>query len=182
MEAVRPQVIAIDPGGKTTGVALFVDGVLKASNKIQTPGADPRAMACAVKAWLIPTIYNPDLDSIVVYERPQVYTFGKSKGDPNDLITVALFAGAIVGRLNLNATSVLPGQWTGGLPKSTRVKNILESPRTIRVLKRLSGEEVATLLLQHDAVDACGIGLWYLKRLDPIRVFSGATRSTDAKT
>lgn len=135
----------------------------------------------------------------VVFEKPQWYQRSKSKGDPNDLVGVAGVAAAVcgilAGRHHLDVFSPTPAEWIGQLPKvcpvckgkkSTmslkrkRVKTVCgtchgsawETPRGRFIRSRLTPAELALVPDQNDAIDAVGIGLWKLGRLQPRTVFS----------
>lgn len=56
-----------------------------------------------------------------IIERPQVYRAGKSKGDPNDLVTLAIRVGRYQERLEVagvHVDLVLPTSWKGQVPKT----------------------------------------------------------------
>lgn len=93
----------------------------------------------------------------VVIECPQVYARGK--GDPNDLIDLARVVGALE-TLSRDCVVVRPRTWKGTLPKKIHHE---------RVLKELTTEERAVLgtkkKIDHNILDAVGLGLWALKRL-----------------
>lgn len=148
----------IDPGVKACGVALFVDGELLSVEHTNTLPSNA-ALASLVKA-----------DIHVVVEKPQVYR--TLKGDPNDLVDVAVAGGEMLGRI-LQAVDakdavverIVPAVWKKQLPK-TVVRD--------RVERLLSAEEQKVLMrcrlapsLMHNVVDAVGIGLWGLKRFRP---------------
>lgn len=95
--------LAIDPG-LSTGWA-----VLDARGNLTTCGAGEN----------FPTLSNRE----AVIERPQVYRPGKSKGNPNDLITLAIRVGRYQERLLSagvrcpDANLVLPTSWKGQIDK-----------------------------------------------------------------
>lgn len=96
-------------------------------------------------------------DDALVIERPQVYRNGK--GDPNDLITLAITCGKIEA-LYRDVQEVLPNTWKGNVPKDIHHRRILDklSPRELAVIPFLPATK------RHNMVDAIGIGLWYLYR------------------
>ncbi len=114
-----------------------------------------------------------DIDHVVC-EWPQVYRQGRSRGDPADLLPMAGIALGVSVGLATGPTAPTPAEWTGQLKKST-TGDPLASPRRAHPWSRLSEDERACVVLSHDALDAVGIGLWALGRLDPIRVYPGAT-------
>lgn len=174
--------LALDPSVRSPGAALFRGGLLIAADRVKVPKQDDQKFADGARwdlvARLVEAWAGRAQQQIVelVFERPQIYTWGKSKGDPNDLVGLAGVAGALVGRLSiaspsLHVSSPTPAEWIGQLPKATK-GSALVSPRAQRILSRLSPDELALVPDQHDALDAVGLGLWRLGRLEPRRVFS----------
>ncbi len=175
--------LAIDPSVRSSGVALFhvLEGKLLAAGRVTTKndGGDDESwrwlyMARTIQRWVDSMCAVGSLTGIV-FERPQIYRASKSKGDPNDLIGLAGVAMAVVGlfsqSLLVDVASYTPAEWCGALPKATR-GSAKASPRAKRILSRLSDRELALVPDQHDVIDAVGVGLHRLGRLEPIRVFS----------
>jgi hypothetical protein len=83
--------------------------------------------------------------------------------DPEDLIQLAVSAGAVLGRMGGIWKQARPAVWTR---QTCQDKDI----RLRRAEKRLSPAERATVELpsnkerQKDVWDAVALGLWYLKR------------------
>lgn len=162
---MREIVLAVDPSVACTGAALFVDGVLHACGIVPTKSDEPlelrvRRVACAFPS--APEARRPD---VLVIEYPQAYRRERgSKGeDPNDLIAVGCVAGAILATVRaLQFHLIYPASWKGQVPKDIHNE---------RVRKRLAPDELRTLEAirpagkAHNAIDAIGIGLWYLGRL-----------------
>lgn len=183
--------LAIDPSVRSPGVALF-DGygrLVAASrvkrddlDKLSSDGQKWVSMAASVWRWVDKTLsaIGHDYTEVVfiVFEKPQIYTARKSKGDPNDLIGLAGMAMAVVALFHANrcvlVDSPTPAEWIGNLPKTT-TGNAKESARAKRILSRLTPEELAAVPDQHDAIDAVGLGLWKLGRLKPRRNYSSGT-------
>lgn len=95
-------------------------------------------------------------------EIPQIYTQNKLRGDPNDLVSLALVAGALGAMIGDQSriTTYLPRQWGGTVPKDIKNK---------RVQQKLSDEEMARIELpaksyQHNVWDAVGIGMHHMRR------------------
>src|SRR5690606_34499634 len=66
----------------------------------------------------LPSVTASPLRAVI--ESPQVYAASKSKGNPNDLVDVALAAGAWAGeaaRLGAEVKMVAPREWKGQLSK-----------------------------------------------------------------
>lgn len=180
--------LAFDPAASNPAGALFRGGVLVCAERIKLdpdwatlPVLD-RCVRIAGNAvrWAI------GLDAVpqtLICEHPQVYKASKSKGDPNDLLLLATINGALGGILSYAAAgrdqgvtmlSPTPAEWIGQLPKVT-TGDAWKSPRGQRIHSKLSVAELEVCEATHDAIDAAGLGLWALGRLDRIRVFPGAS-------
>lgn len=185
------ELLALDPSIGSSGVALFRDGYLAASGVIKVKANDDNiaarclAMSQAVVEWVAGQRARP---RIVAVEWPQIYRGEKSKGDPNDLPGLAGVAMGVAGILSLvfaarqeriDLLSYQPREWAGQLPKEKRIDGVRMSPRAKRIMSRLTDAELKleawTATNSHDAIDAIGIGLHALRRLEPVRVFPGAT-------
>jgi hypothetical protein len=148
--------IAIDPG-KRTGWAEFHDSVLKNANAMHSSSMLASPPMPPQDPWAVRT---------VVIELPQVYPFGQGKGDPNQLITLAVIVGDLRGfyrRQGCIVQLVKPRTWKGTVPKKIHNE---------RVLRKLSSEELDILPKRprakdydHNMVDAIGLGLWALQRM-----------------
>lgn len=195
-EATARQVgdfLAIDPSIVSAGVAIYRGGKLYSADRIRDPlhttgdtrtlGARCLRMAHEILAWCDRAKAQP---RAVVFEWPQVYTAGKGKGSPNDLIALAgvgmAVAGAVAAALGLEQNQAIevhtptPADWTGQIAKTRTVAGASASPRAARIAGRLDVDEILALPRKsHDAIDAVGIGLWYLGRLEPVRVYPGAS-------
>ena len=70
-----------------------------------------------------------------------------------------------------------PHEWIGTLPKATTVKGAKTSERAKRIKSRLSGSEldIWAAAKYHDEIDAIGLGLKALGRLERRRVLPGAS-------
>lgn len=136
--------LAIDPG-VDTGWALFEerDGAL-----VRCGVGDPPWTAHLLGA---------------VIEKPQVYRAAKSKGDPNDLITLAIRVGRYVEKLAMRGIAcnlVTPVEWKGQVPKEIhhrRVLGVLSLNETEIVQSAYKGMPVS---IRHNMLDAIGLGQW----------------------
>jgi len=143
--------LAIDPG-QNTGWAYFWQGKLSCCGLTKGPNYS-----------LGPLLNTTYLE--VVIERPLIYRPRLMKGDPNDLIVLALLAGRFQERAlaaGAEVKLVTPVEWKGSVPKE--VSNS-------RTLAKLRPEEKAILdgvkcaaSAKHNVVDALGIGIWRLGR------------------
>lgn len=100
----------------------------------------------------------------VVFEKPQVYRAGRSKGDPNDLLPLFGVGSAISARLDVETVSYTPAAWISQI-KKTETGDPLKSPRGRIIWGSLSKDERDRVVLSHDALDAAGLGLHHLGRL-----------------
>lgn len=173
--------LALDPSVRSPGMALFRNDVLSSAGRLTIKRSKIPGIACSDGQWWLTVAHDilkwvgPVAVRTLVFEKPQIYTAYKSKGDPNDLVGLAGVAAAVAGMLRwhgpLEVFSPTPAEWIGQLPKTTR-GSAKESPRAKRILSRLSPAELALVPDQHDAIDAVGIGLWCLGRLTPRTTFS----------
>ncbi len=188
--------VAVDQSLTCPGIAIFHNGRLRASTSLpqHTETSTPIAARALIVASHVCTWVREHtvVPRTLVIEWPQIYTAVKSKGDPNDLLSIAGVGAAIAGMLThavyqleqrcLQVLSPRPSEWAGQLPKSTKAKLASQSPRARRVLSKLDDLERQVATLKHDALDAIGIGLYVLGRLDPYRVLPGATCSKSSIT
>ena len=145
----RVELISIDPGKNHFAYAKW------ARNKLLSCGRS------AVTTEVFRGLQFGSMDCVVI-EVPQIYSQRKWKGDPNDLVDVAVTVGRLAqasgdGRFEL----VRPRAWKGTVEKEVH---------QMRIRKELSPSERALLgpLTKKDArdvLDAIGIGLWKLGRL-----------------
>jgi hypothetical protein len=145
-------VLAIDPG-RDTGWAFLDDA--------------RRLVMCGLG--------NPP-DSIrhpVVIERPQVYRGRGSKGDPNDLITLAIQVGQYKERAERSGSKVelvLPHSWKGTVDPDILCRRVVASLSEVecavlfRVLAPLARkpmtDEHVTSGKRHNVIDAVGLAIW----------------------
>lgn len=152
--------IAIDPGKRCSGVAMFdSDGKLVRAfltNRAQIKG--PRNID-----WMLSVgEFQIELQEDVIIEMPKVYP-GAAKTNLNDLLDLAAVVGAHSMRADLRRALVKlvhPQDWKGQVPKEIM---------NARVLGKLTKAEQATIegagAKTHNILDAIGIGLWHLGRL-----------------
>ena len=161
---------SFDPGLRGTGVAVFENKVLVACAYVRSPNKKDRgARAWKDMGWAAHTWYHKTMDGwspdAVAHEQMQVYRASLQKGDPNDLLELAGVCGwvaALVGT-DCKVTPYLPRQWKGQIPKDVHAKRILGrlNPNEAQVLKA----EKIPKSLEHNVIDAIGIGLYHLKRV-----------------
>lgn len=184
MLTTRNLLVALDPGLRECGVAIFDldSGELLAAGMPTNAERKARGLAAwsrmaggvaaFVSSFLEPLRAAGVAASVTVAsECPQVYTAGKSKGDPNDLIELAGVVGRVAGELRATSErSFLPREWKGTLDGDVMVERIKAR------LGELPHEHLRVQLPRaqdkhHNVWDAVGIGLHVVGRLAPRKVF-----------
>lgn len=148
------KLISVDPGKHAFGWALFEDGDFIAGGLC---GNDTQAIDGDLKALGA---------TEAIIELPQVYQQRMWKGDPNDLIEVAIVAGKAAHALAMAGATdiefVKPRVWKGTRSKKICNKLTLD---TLTSCERAAFDTIEVLAsLRHNVIDAIGIGLWRLKR------------------
>ena len=167
--------IAIDPGIRGCGCAVFRENELIDAAYVTNPEktghltAECVSMARAVRHFVFEAIGLPAALTVVL-EWPRAYQPGKQTGDQNDLLPLAGVDGAIAALLGGAIITVHPDAWKGQVPKDVM---------NARVLERLTAIECARLprkprarTYSHDMLDAVGVGLHHLGRLERKRVIA----------
>lgn len=148
--------ISADPGKLSLAWAYFEDDVLQQCGLIREKKRQKLHEAFAYEFGFV------DVELAIV-EVPQVYQQRFLKGDPNDLIEVALTAGAFLSAANaLEIDTVRPRGWKGTRPKE--VCNALTLKTLSETEKKVLGSCGVPRSLAHNIMDAVGIGLWTLGR------------------
>ena len=168
----RGYLVAFDPGVDHPAAAVFLDGELRAASRVRVPGAIDslevgercRQIALLVREWVM-TQTGGVKPSNFVYELMQILRVGKSKGDPNKLVPLVALAGNVSGYLDAPALAYQPGEWSGGIKKSTKAGEAWTSPRGKLIWRLLRETERPRVESTHDAVDSVGIGMKALGRL-----------------
>ena len=177
---LAPYLVAIDPGLRHAGVAIFdLGGVLVACEvtRARDKGSDPLALNESVAAYVTKFVrehLSADKPLRVVAEWPRVFGRGKSKGDPNDLLPLSGCSSACVARLRPETcAAVRPDEWKGQAPTDTVVRARVASrlsPREANILAH--AEHAAGKTLGHNVLDAVGIGLFAVGRFESLRIFA----------
>lgn len=156
--------VAVDPGKRSCGVAVFEQRRLTQAWLARIPrggGADLDAVALLARQ-VLRTLCTTSVTEILL-EWPQIYQGGKQKGDPNDLLFLAGLDGAIVSALPYaHATAVRPRDWKGTTDPDivcARIKQIVQEAGESAIIQWPCAS------LEHNVLDAIGIGLWHLGRL-----------------
>lgn len=180
--------LAVDPGIRGCGVALFGDARLVACayvKNVARKGSGPwecAQMAEAVIRWAVScqAPYSRLLDDeklILGLEQPQIYARGggRTKGDPNQLLALAGIGGALAARFPVaQVQHVVPHAWKGTIPKGKEneiIRGRVES--RLFVEERVPYEEGIGIArsIAHNVVDAVALGLYFLGRFERRRVF-----------
>ncbi len=144
--------LAIDPGKDTGWAIVDARGEL-----LQCGLGDPPS--------------GVSLDEKVIIERPQVYRDRSSKGDPNDLITLAIQVGRFTERYQPRSVEhVLPRAWKGTMDPDQLCARVVacllprEYDRLMPVLAPLARKPMTAEFLtsgrRHNVIDAVGIAKW----------------------
>ena len=111
-------VVALDPGLNATGWSIWNHGVLSGCGLIRTSARSVVERAEQVVHKLLRELpYGEMVD--LVYEKPQIYQQRKQKGDPNDLVDIAILIGVVVkGVPHHRVVGVEPRTWKGTIRKT----------------------------------------------------------------
>lgn len=162
--------VSVDCGVRGCGVAVFSDGLLARATYVKNPlhrgqsATSAIAMARAVRLYCVAGV---PLDVLAI-ETMKIYPADEQKGNQNDLLGVQLVAGAITGILNARETiSYIPQEWKGTIDADVCTDRIKSR---LTIVEKAAVESVGEL--DHNTYDGIGIGLKYLGRFDPVRVFA----------
>ncbi len=157
----------IDPGIQCTGAALFHDGELVSAHMIRATDVAEAIRAAYLYRNLF-SQFSPEHSRDATIEIPQSYGAARQKGDQNDLLSLALVAGAWAGLAVSNGVAVRylrPAEWKGQVPKEKMHARLLGDVKT-RQPGLLTAPERAVLAnmpgptgLKHNAYDAVCMGL-----------------------
>ena len=149
------RVTCIDPG-KASGWAQYSGGKL---------------FACGIFSdWQYPQVWHGGFQQLVL-EVPRIYP-NRSKGDPNDIVELALTAGEIRGHYRPLVTSIIevfPASWKGQVPKDIHHARVLrelgEDERRLLDVEKRKPTKTNPHGYDHNMLDAVALGLWFLKRM-----------------
>lgn len=181
----------VDGGIRGCGVSLFEEKELVCAAYVRNPLkqghalAEHVAMGRALRGWFTRTsslfVDSVSLESLT-FEHPRVVDRGHQKGskrsaDVNDLFPMVGVGGALGALLpaSVKLITVFPDEWKGDVDKfmmNGRVWGRLTPAERARV-ERLSDREPGDVKigLDHNTLDAVGIGLHHVGRLERMRVF-----------
>jgi hypothetical protein len=150
-------VLAVDPGLRACGVALFRDGELVRAAAVRGPrtGRGPavwRALGLGVAAWVGDLVVGR-----LVVETMKVYTGGQS--DPDDLLELAGICGAVATALpRWPVEGVRAAEWNGQVPAEIRRWRTQTWTESLHWTDRVDLN--TTQRFQQDVWSAVGIGRW----------------------
>lgn len=171
----------IDPGLRGLGAALFLDGKLSSATYIKNPVTEGRGydahrqLAKAVGAAFYPKVI---VRCQMLIEHPRIYGLKGAQNDgetdPNDLLDLVGVGAAVASLEWLGAVipvqTVFPSEWKGNMKKKMMTERIREKLEASGEIERV----LSVGAKDHNTLDACGIGLWKLGRLNT-KVYPGAT-------
>jgi hypothetical protein len=153
----------VDPGLRGCGVAEFEGGDLLRAAYVKNPEAGRgynahEAMGSAVAEWI------SESSERIIIEHPRIYPGAQQqKGDLNDLLDVVACGASVAASFRTNyIETVFPGEWKGQVPKEMMTARI---SRAITDAERAKIEKCPASLM-HNLLDAVGLGLWKLGRLN----------------
>lgn len=174
--------LSIDPGLNHVGWALWRREKLEAAGLARVPTGTKReplmTRVRTVSAALAHEVFSA-IDALalpeaprspafpeaavrdVVVEVPQVYRAARSKGDPNDLIAIALVVSSVTTHFRSAAwLGVRPQEWKGTVNGDVMAERI-RAQCSITELGYFVSKVPKSL--QHNVLDAIGLGRWWLK-------------------
>jgi len=162
--------VAIDPGVNGLGVAEFQRDTIKAVSDWRctrcvyvefSPIGNPHSQAVS----LLVAIGNRSNE--LVLEWPQVYSGRARKGDQDDILRLAAIDGAIMTMPWGGVRLVTPHEWKGAVPADIMTERLRAKARVwgVEKIKRVfpdGSSDVCPTYLQHNALDAFGLGVRHL--------------------
>lgn len=161
-------VLAVDPGKKKAGIALFVNERLVVADLLRADNTF--TLGKIAWMWWSREADRAGLDLKVdrlVTEAQEVYP-GMKTANPNDLLPLAYLCGFLHAKIEAEETLMpRPREWKGSIQKDIFTR---------RILSRLHKDEIRIVDgvacpkgELHNVVDAVGLGLWSMGavRLNP---------------
>lgn len=153
------KIVAIDPGKKHLGLAIFGCGELLSCSLV--PVHNTLALI---------TIIRSRPADIYVIENQQIYSRLQSKGDPNDILELAHISGmlrgvilltALVEQRNIQILRPRPREWKGTITKQVHHNRLEQKyPQAVSMMV----EQKIPVSKRHNVWDAIGLGDWALKK------------------
>ncbi len=157
--------LCVDPGLRGCGVAFFRAGTLIRAGYVTSSAIEGRGYAAhkAMARALVDAYGYVGLSRLVI-EHPRIYPgAAQQKGDLNDLLDLVGVGAAVAANYPVTEVETLfPSDWKGNVPKEVM---------TARISRAIANEERAGIekcyaSLTHNVLDAIGIGLFKLGRIN----------------
>lgn len=162
--------LAVDPGKRVAGWAWFGKDSMLLQCGLARAGDGP-LWVCVdeITSAIGELLHGHPHRRELVIEKPQIYEQRKWKARSSDLIDLAIMVGALIREVQANdCQTPHPKDWKGTVPKTKELEDYIIHRRNLKVLQQKervaynSGLETGPAGLQHNIVDAVGIGLWAL--------------------
>lgn len=152
-------ILAIDPGVRLCGVALFAGVQLVEATIVRCTEKNVSDFVVALTmAKQLPAAY---VDTLVI-ERMLIYDKAQQLGDPNHLARIEFIAGVLTRDfkgLSANVLRPTAREWKGTIRKSIHHKRIIaECPKAAQLAA------ATPKTYRHNVYDAVGLGLWAIRR------------------
>lgn len=163
------ELLCVDPGSRQLGWAALDQSRVVDCGIIRAPYLEAMLDYLTSEGSELP----PQADTLVV-ERPYIYRGPQQKGDPNDILVVALVVGAVIGSTEYDKLKLpSPKDWKGTVDKVVMGKRILSllSPieKQLLLLRvpevRAFEERPSAKSVALNTIDAIGLGLKHTGRL-----------------
>lgn len=156
-----PLCIAIDPGVRTAGYAVFSDGHVVRAGYIIAKDRRELGYMLLSEAFL-----EHGRAKRAIIERPTIYDSRHQKGDQKDIADLLLTVGYLAATLeasdcDLTVEMVEPRSWKGQIPKEV---SQLRVDRILTEEERLAIRWPTAKSLRHNCWDALHLGVWAFAR------------------
>lgn len=118
--------------------------------------------------------YRNRRKGVFLVEIPRAYPVGRSLADPNDLIRTGIRAGefkTLFRILGMDLEEVEPKRWKGNTPKPKKAsepylveERVIEKLDEVELTLLYQSKSARAIRLNHNLIDAVGMGLWRLGR------------------
>jgi len=165
------RILCVDPGLRGCGMAVFDGGHLVRAAYVKNPVEHGRGYKAHVGMGNAAFDWCDEVLDRVIIEHPRVYpSSAQQKGDPNDLLDVVAVGAAVAsGWWGIECETVFPSEWKGQVPKETMTERIR---RSLTDDERKNIEKCPASLM-HNVLDAAGLGLYRLGRLNRKVIHNG---------
>ncbi len=166
MTEEQDNLLALDPGRRKCGWAIFQNGTLFGCGVLRLKDAQQFDLSDTIEEFtvrLAKEMKGLQLCKVSVVERMRIYP-GRSKGDLNHLLDIQAIGAALGAKLAVDVRLYHPQQWKGNVKKevtANRLKGVL-SEDELSVLQ----ESIQDTPKQYhsDISDAVAIGVYHLRQ------------------